>query len=196
VHEVRPGWVPVKVVQAAIVEAGHLEGMKHKKEPRIARMLAGGTPVTLGHEFCGEVTQVGDGVAALGVGDRVSTAATFPSRTCAGCLAGRRCQSRIALNVDIPGAFAEYVCLPDHGLVRIPDGPTDDEVATLQPLLDCLHQVGSAEIKLGETVAVLGRGAMCLGCLQIARMAGAGLLIAVDIRPEALVLARAYGQYQ
>jgi L-iditol 2-dehydrogenase len=193
--EVRPGWVlvKVKVVQAAIVEAGHMEGMPHKKEPRITKMLAEGTPVTLGHEFCGMVAEVGAGVTSLRVGDRVSTPATFPCRACDACRAGKRCRSRIALNVDIPGAFAEYVCMPDHGLVKIPDGPTDNEVATMQPLLDCLQQVRSAEIRLGEAVAIIGQGAMGLGCLQIARSAGAGLVIAVDTRPEALELGRAYG---
>jgi threonine dehydrogenase-like Zn-dependent dehydrogenase len=123
----------------------------------------------------------------------VSTPSTFPCRKCAGCLANKKCLSRIAMNVDLPGAFAEYVCMPDHGLVVIPDGPTDNEVATMQPLLDCLHQVRAAEIRLGETAVVLGQGAMGLGCLQVARMAGASLLIAIDTRPEALELARLYG---
>lgn len=193
--EVRPGWVlvKVKVVQAAIVEAGHMEGMAHKKEPRITKMLAAGQPVTLGHEFCGEVAELGEGVTSLRIGDRVSTPSTFPCRTCADCLAGRKCRSRMAMNVDISGAFAEYVCMPDFGLYKMPDGPTDNEVATFQPLLDCLQQVRAAEIRLGETVAVLGQGAMGLGCLQIARIAGATRIIAVDTRPEALVLAKAYG---
>lgn len=193
--EVKPGWalVKVKVVQVAIAEAGHLEGMPHKKEARITKMLSEGKPIILGHEFCGEVAELGAGVTTLKVGDRVSTAATFACGTCPRCLSGLECRSRLALNVEIPGAFAEYTCLPAHGLIKIPEGPTDNEVAAMQPLLDCLHQVRSADIRIGDTVVVLGQGVMGLGCLQIARLSGAGPLIAVDIRPEALDVARNYG---
>jgi len=101
--------------------------------------------------------------------------------------------SHIGIGVEIPGPFAEYICVPEIGLIKMPDGPTDNEVAAFQPLSSCAAQVRSADIRMGDTVVVLGQGAMGLGVLQMARLAGAGLLIAVDIRPETLDLARDYG---
>ncbi len=62
-----PGWVlvKVKVVQAAIADLGHMQGMPHPREPRMTKMMSEGKPVQLGHEFCGEVVDIGQGVATL-----------------------------------------------------------------------------------------------------------------------------------
>lgn len=193
--EVKPGWalVKVKVVQVAVVEAGYLEGMSHGHQSGIRKMLSEGQPVQLGHEFCGEVAELGEGVTKLKVGDRVSYPGPFPCGTCAGCRAGKDCFSRMAIPTEVPGAFAEYTCVPEQALAKIPDGPTDNEVAAFQPLGECVGQVRSSDIQVGDTVVVLGQGPMGLGALQMAKLAGAGLLIAVDIRPETLDLAREYG---
>ncbi|MBI2908423.1 MAG: alcohol dehydrogenase catalytic domain-containing protein [Chloroflexi bacterium] len=196
--EIRPGWVlvKVKVVQVAVVDRGYLEGMPHPHQARIARMLAEGKPVQVGHEYCGEVVEIGPGVATLNVGDRVTSAGgQIHCGTCSNCLAGResQCVSPLHIGVEIPGAFAEYMSIPEWGMVTVPDGPTDNEVAALQPLGICVSDVRSASIKMGDTVAVLGQGAMGLGCLQVAKLAGAGLLVAADVRPEALDLSLDFG---
>ncbi|MFC2022170.1 zinc-binding dehydrogenase, partial [Chloroflexota bacterium] len=195
--EIKPGWVlvKVKVVQVAVVEAGHVEGMPHLFQAGLDKMLSEGKPVQLGHEYCGEVVEIGQGVTTLKVGDRVSSENPIPCGTCRMCREGKvsQCLSHIAVGRDIPGAYAEYVCLPEYGLTKIPDGPTDNEVAAFQPLSACASHVRNAEIQMGDTVVVLGQGPMGLGALQIARLAGAGLLIGVDIRPETLDLSRDFG---
>ncbi|MFH1141911.1 MAG: alcohol dehydrogenase catalytic domain-containing protein, partial [Chloroflexota bacterium] len=158
--EIKPGWalVKVKVVQIAALEVDHMKGISHGHAitPTIRKMLSEGKTVRLGHEFCGEVVEIGQGVTTLKVGDRVSYAGLFPCGTCVGCRSGKECLSRLALGGAIPGAFAEYTCVPEQGLEKIPDGPTDNEVAAIQPLRDCAHQVRSADIKMGDTIVVLG----------------------------------------
>lgn len=194
--EIKPGWVlvRVKVVQVAIVEVGLMEGMSHLHQSGITKRLSEGTPLQLGHEFCGEVVEIGQGVTTLTVGDRVSyPGGRFPCGMCSGCRAGKDCLSPMSIPADVPGAFAEYTCIPEQGLARIPDGPTDNEVAAFQPLGSCVKCVRSAGIKMGDTVVLLGQGSMGLGCLQIAKLSGAGLLIAVGRRAENLDLARDFG---
>lgn len=195
--EVKRGWVlvKVKVVQPAVVDKGLIEGMSHIYQTRIAKMLSEGKPVQPGHEYCGEVVEIGQDVTTLQVGDRVCSAAYAHCGTCGMCRSGKesKCLSPMTIGVEIPGAFAEYMSMPEWGLVKVPDGPTDNEVAAFQPLSGCVADVRSADIKMEDTVVVLGQGAMGLGCLQIAKLAGAGLLIAADVRPESLDLARDFG---
>lgn len=193
--KVKPGWalVKVKVVQVAIVEAGHVEGMDHPLNPRMAKMVSEGKPIQIGHEYCGEVVEIGQGVTTLKVGDRVGSEHLCPCGTCSMCRAGKDCLSPMAIGVEIPGAFAEYMCMPEQGLIKMPDGPTDNEVAAFQTLSSCTRHVRWVDIQMGDTVVVLGQGAMGLGVLQLAKLAGAGLLIGVDVRPESLAVAREYG---
>ncbi|MFH1651426.1 MAG: zinc-binding dehydrogenase [Chloroflexota bacterium] len=195
VPETRPGWVllKVRVVQFAVTEAGLIAGMGHLYRERIGKMLAEGRPVQLGHEFCAEVVEIGEGVTKLQVGDRVSQPGSFRCGTCAGCRTNRDCLSPMTIPFDALGAFAEYTTMPERALVKIPEGPTDNEAAALQPLGVCVNFVKNAQINMGDTVVVLGQGAMGLGCLQIARLAGAGQLIGVDRRPESLQLALDFG---
>ena len=194
--ETKPGCVlvKVKVVQVAIVEVGLMEGMSHLHQSGITKSLSEGKPLQLGHEFCGEVVDAGQGVTSLKVGDRVCyPGGRFPCGTCPGCRAGKDCLSPLSIPGEVSGAFAEYTCIPEQGLARMPEGPTDNEVAAFQPLGSCVKCVRSAGIKMGDTVVLLGQGSMGLGCLQIAKLAGAGLLIAVGRRAENLDLARDFG---
>ncbi|MFC1937039.1 zinc-binding dehydrogenase [Chloroflexota bacterium] len=196
IPEVKPGWVlvKVKVVQASIGElGGRSEGMPHPSKAIEDKMLAEGKPITHGHEFCGEVVEVGQGVTRFKVGDRVGyRPVSVPCGECSMCLAGKKSQCLSPL--EIPGAFAEYVCMPeDAGLIKAPDGPTDNEVAAFQPIASGVGQVRPADIQMGDSVVVLGQGAMGMGVLQLAKLAGAGLLIAVDVRPEVLDISRQYG---
>lgn len=197
VPEVKPGWVlvKVKVVQVAVVEAGNIEGMQHVHQSRRSKMLEAGIPIQLGHEFSGEVVGIGEGVTNLKLGDKVGYPGALPCGECNMCLTGRGydCISPLSLGVDIPGALAEYITFPAAGLAKMPDHLTHQEIATLQPLSDGVSMVKTTDISLGDTVVVLGQGAMGLGILQIAKLAGAGMLVAVDIRPEALKLSEDFG---
>ncbi|MBI2957295.1 MAG: alcohol dehydrogenase catalytic domain-containing protein [Chloroflexi bacterium] len=186
--------IRVRVVQPSVTDAEVIKGDAFSS--RTLQRLAASGFLQLGHEYCGQVVEVGKGVVSLKVGDRVSSATgNVHCGRCAMCLSGKyaECLSPHHIGGDIPGAFAEYMCLPELGAVRMPDGPTDNEVAAFQPLCACLASVRSAGIRMGDSVLVLGQGAVGLGVLQAAKLAGAGLLIAVARRPESLALSRKYG---
>src|SRR3990172_3952323 len=123
--EAAPGsvLVKVKVVQVSVVEIGLMEGMVHHHQAGISKRLAEGQPLQLGHEFCAEVVEVGPGVTTLKVGDRVChPGGRFPCGDCPGCRAGKGCVSYMGIPATVPGAFAEYTCIPEQGLAKMPDG--------------------------------------------------------------------------
>src|SRR5205823_12978749 len=89
--------------------------------------------------------------------------------------------------------FAEVARLPEIALVKVDDRISDSEAACLQSLSDSVAAVETAEIRMGDTIAILGQGSMGLECLQIARLSGAGLVITVDVRDEACEVSRELG---
>ncbi|MFC1870063.1 zinc-binding dehydrogenase [Chloroflexota bacterium] len=187
--------VKVRVVQASITDTEVIKGTAIASAQRALKRLSEGKSLQLGHEFCGEVVKVGRKVTSLQAGDRVSSTGSVHCGSCRMCLSGRSsdCLSTSHVGGEIPGAFAEYMGLPERVLVKIPDGPTDSEVATLQPLSSCIGSVYSAGMGMGDSVVVLGQGVIGSGVLQIAKLSGAGLLIGVDVRPENLELSRKFG---
>ncbi len=89
--------------------------------------------------------------------------------------------------------FSEYAVLPEIALVKVAANISDSEPACLQSLSDSVAAVETAEIRIGDTVAILGQGSMGLECLQIAKSSGAGLLITVDVRAEACRMSKELG---
>lgn len=198
--ELRPGWVlvQVKVVQPSITEVELVQGVALAHLRAVARRLEQKEPVVLGHEFCGRVAEVGEGVTSLKKGDRVTAAAMVHCGTCPMCQRGlpSRCSNALYMGAaggPISGAFSEFVCIPERGLVKVPEGPSDNEVSAFQPLDVCVDSVRLGGVKLGDTVAVIGQGPIGWGCLQLARLAGARLLIGIDVRDENLALSKQYG---
>jgi threonine dehydrogenase-like Zn-dependent dehydrogenase len=189
--------VKVKVVQPSVTDIESVIGEAVTASVTfIPKFLAEGKPLQRGHEYCGEVVEVGKAVTSLRVGDRVSSPGGITyCGTCPMCTAGKRyaCQSPLHMGSDLPGAFAEYMYLPEWSVVKMPETLTDNEVAALQPLASCVGIVANTQIGMGNTVVVLGQGSMGFGVLQIAKLSGAGLLIAVDKRQEILNLSKQYG---
>jgi len=130
----------------------------------------------MGHEYCGAVTEIGEGVTRWKVGDRVVGGGGNPPP---GVLTGSRVDPRF--NYRIMGfpqngrmrAYAEYVLLEDWEPVPIPDGVSDEEAALCEPCAVTVHAVRLSQIKLGDSVLVMGAGPIGLLCLQTARAAGA-----------------------
>ena len=157
----------------------------------------GCTPITLGHEPAGEVSEVGEGVAGWQLGDRV---AVFPLRSCGHCEhcvrgAMQVCSYRRIAGIHVDGALAEYMVTPAATLVALPaevsfdvGGILTDAVATpFHALAD------RARLRAGETVAVFGVGGLGLHAVELARFMGAARVIAVDVRAAQLERARSYG---
>src|SRR4029434_2614560 len=125
--------------------------------------------------------EVGEGVTRFAPGDRVAARAKLPCGVCPLCRSERSllCRQGPVIGFDLPGCFAEIASLPEIALVKVDDRISDSEAACLQSLSDSVAAVETADIRLGESVAIFGQGSMGLECMQIARNSGAGLLITV-----------------
>lgn len=134
-------------------------------------------PVTLGHEFCGEVVAVGGG-AAVPVGARIACDPNIACGSCDQCLRGRvnLCARNIAIGIHRDGGFAEYAALPAHR--ALPVGDLDPQHAAFaEPLACTLHGLDIGAPVPGERVIVLGGGVIGLLAVQLARNAGAEVVL-------------------
>jgi L-iditol 2-dehydrogenase len=157
-------------------------------------------PIVMGHEASGTVAQVGGNVTTWKSGDRVTFDSTVYCGTCWFCRRGdiNLCDNRRVLGVSCDdyrrhGAFAEYVAVPQHILVRIPDNVTFAQAAMIEPISIAFHAVRRTRIALGDTAVVVGAGMIGLLVIQALRMSGCGQIIAVDVDRARLDLARKLG---
>lgn len=136
-------------------------------------------PVVPGHEFSGEITEVGSDVDNLQVGDRVTIDPNIVDGTCYFCRRGypHLCENLTAIGVNYDGGFAEYCAVPASQAYRIPDCLSLDEAALAEPLACCMHGADQANICSGSTVVILGAGSAGLLLTQLARISGAGHVI-------------------
>jgi len=193
-----PGWVVCKVrcLEVSVTEVGEFRGLPLPSHENIKRMLAERTPMQLwGHEFCGEVVEVGAGVTNVKLGDRVFYHRGVPCGACKYCNAGMAhlCRSVINVSEDTPGCLAEYFPVPASTIVSIPAEITDKEATGMQPLVSVLGRIETVGIEMGDTVVVIGQGPMGLFCTQIAAAAGAGKVVAVARRDPVLEMSKKLG---
>ncbi len=132
-------------------------------------------PLTLGHEFSGTVVEVGKGVKGFKIGDRVSGVGYYYCGECYVCKKGlyNLCVNQGFTGLLTDGCMAEYFVIPEYACYRLPDSVSDEQGALVEPLAVALHAVGQARIKAGDTVAVLGDGAIGLCSVIAAKVAGA-----------------------
>ncbi len=153
-------------------------------------------PVVMGHEFSGTVEAVGSTVTKYKVGDRVTALPMFGCGHCEQCKAGEvsLCANKVILGSQIwPGAFGEYITAREDLVYGLPDGVSMEDGALVEPLAVGLHGVRIAEVKPGDSVAVLGAGTIGLCTVMMAQSAGAVPLIATDVQPFNLEMAKKYG---
>jgi threonine dehydrogenase-like Zn-dependent dehydrogenase len=175
-------------VQPSVTEAQLAKGVPTLAYDRIKRRLDAEAPIQLfGHEFCARIVEVGEGVSRFRPGDRVAARAKLPCGACPLCQSERSelCRAGPVIGFDLPGCFAERALLPEFALVKVDDRISDSEAACLQSLSDSVAAVETADVRIGESVAIYGQGSMGLECLQVARLCGAGRVITVDVREEA-----------
>jgi threonine dehydrogenase-like Zn-dependent dehydrogenase len=176
-------------VQPSVTEAQLARGIPTLAYDRIKRRLEAEAPLQLfGHEFCARIVEVGPGVTRFQPGDRVAARAKLPCGDCPLCRTQRSdlCRAGPVIGFDLPGCFAELALLPEIALVKVDERISDSEAACLQSLSDSVAAVETADIQVGDCVAIFGQGSMGLECLQVARTCGAGLVIGVDVREEAI----------
>jgi threonine dehydrogenase-like Zn-dependent dehydrogenase len=194
----KPGHVLVEplCVQPSVTEAQLAKGIPTLAFDRIKRRLQTEAPVQLfGHEFCARILEIGQGVGRFQVGDRVAARAKLPCGECPLCRSERShlCRRGPVIGFDLPGCFSEIALLPEIALVKVDDRISDSEAACLQSLSDSVAAVETAQLQMGDAVAILGQGSMGLECLQISRLSGAGMIITVDVREEACRVSRELG---
>ncbi|NLO20811.1 MAG: alcohol dehydrogenase catalytic domain-containing protein [Syntrophomonadaceae bacterium] len=140
-------------------------------------------PRILGHEFCAEIVEVGSAVQGFKIGDRVHCPPLSFCGECAMCKLGRvgACQNAGGFGLFTDGCQAEYVRIPyaNNCLIPIPDDMTDKDVLLLGDMLaTALFGVNNAEVKVGQTVAVIGSGPVGLcSCLLAKKVRGAKVIV-------------------
>jgi L-iditol 2-dehydrogenase len=162
---------------------------------RIGRFVVK-SPLVLGHEAAGEVTDLGLGVSRLSVGQRVSIEPGVPDLTCAQCLAGRYnlCPNmRFFATPPIDGAFAEYVVVHEAFAHPVPDSIGNDAAALLEPLSVGIWACTKARVSAGSLVLITGAGPIGLVSVQTALAFGATEVVVSDINPARLALAGELG---
>jgi threonine 3-dehydrogenase len=151
-------------------------------------------PLVFGHEFCGEVVELGSAVTQTHKGAYVSVEGHVADGTCYQCKTGNAhiCENVAILGVDRPGCFAEFVAVPETNVYPM-DASVPPEVAAIQdPFGNAVHTTLSGDIA-GLSVAVVGSGPIGCCAVAVARAAGARTIFATDIRPYRLALARRMG---
>lgn len=187
--------IEVRRVQLSVTECKLYRGEKIAHYEQIEARLADAPVRMLGHEFTGEVVEVGEDVTTLAPGDRVYAPGKIPCLQCPYCLAGYRnvCPEKTQIGYDIPGGLAEYVTLPSTPLRTLPPGVTDAEGAAMQPFASAVGATVTAGIDAGTVVAVVGCGVMGYQCAQLARHEGARAVYVTDVEPAKLEIASARG---
>lgn len=136
-------------------------------------------PVVLGHEYSGEVVEVGEGVTALKPGDHVTVDPNIYCGECVYCRNGKKqlCETMQAVGVTRDGGFGEYSLVPAAQAFKLGDSVPYEAGAMAEPVACCLHGIDLAGIKAGDRVCIVGGGAIGLIMLQLAKLSGASTLV-------------------
>jgi threonine 3-dehydrogenase len=151
-------------------------------------------PLIIGHEFVGEIVELGLGVHNYSVGDRVSAEGHITCDMCRNCRAGRRhlCTDTKGIGVNRDGAFAEYITVPASNLWLIPDEIPSEIAACFDPLGNATHCALSFTV-VGEDVLITGAGPIGIMAAGICRYIGARHIVVTDINDFRLELAGKMG---
>ena len=148
------------------------------------------TPMTIGHEFMGEVAEVGKNAKDFKVGQRVSVESHIAGTKSRNARAGKLHldPDTINLGVDRDGAFAEYVVVPEKNVVPLPDSVEDNLASILDPFGNAVHSTLSFDL-VGEDVLITGAGPIGIMSAAIAEHVGAKKVLLTDINQKRLELA-------
>lgn len=151
-------------------------------------------PLTIGHEFVGEIVTVGSNVNDYHVGDIVSGEGHVVCGRCRNCLAGRRhlCAYTQGVGVNRPGCFAQYVALPMSNIWQHRRSVDTDIAAIFDPFGNAVHTALAFPV-LGEDVLITGAGPIGIMAAAVARFAGARFVVVTDLNPYRLELAGKLG---
>lgn len=151
-------------------------------------------PMVVGHEFAGEIVELGSEVAGLEIGQRVSAEGHITCGHCRNCRAGQRhlCRNTVGIGVNRAGAFAQYIAVPATNICPLPQGISDDLGAILDPLGNATHTALSFDL-VGEDVLITGAGPIGIMAVAIAKKVGARNVVITDVNDFRLSLAAQMG---
>ncbi|CAM5213194.1 L-threonine 3-dehydrogenase OS=Castellaniella defragrans OX=75697 GN=tdh PE=3 SV=1 [Castellaniella defragrans] len=151
-------------------------------------------PMHVGHEYVGEIVEVGQEVHGFKVGDRVSGEGHITCGHCRNCRAGRRhlCRNTQGVGVNRPGAFADYLVIPAFNAFKIPDDVSDDLAAIFDPFGNATHTALAFDL-VGEDVLITGAGPIGAMAAAVARHVGARHVVITDVNDYRLDLAARMG---
>lgn len=140
-------------------------------------------PVVLGHEFSGEIVEVGEGVTNLNIGDRVAVEPIVACGTCPACQEGKYnlCSSLGFHGLcGGGGGFAEYTVFPAKFVHKIPDGLSFEKAALIEPIAVAIHSLRVGKFMTGQSAIVLGAGPIGLATIEALKAAGASLVMVMQ----------------
>ncbi len=151
-------------------------------------------PMIVGHEYVGEVVEIGAEVAGFNIGDRVSGEGHITCGYCRNCRAGRRhlCRNTVGVGVNRQGAFAEYLAIPAFNAFKIPADISDDLAAIFDPFGNAVHTALSFNL-IGEDVLITGAGPIGIMAAAVAHHVGARHVVITDVNDFRLALAKKMG---
>lgn len=152
------------------------------------------TPLTIGHEFMGEVVEVGNLVKRIKKGDRVSVEGHIVCGHCRNCLRGKKhlCVSTVGIGVHRNGGFAEFVAVPEENIFLLDNTISDEVGSFLDPLGNAVHTALSFDL-VGEDVWIIGAGPIGMMSCAIAKVAGARNIFITDMNDYRLGIAKKMG---
>lgn len=151
-------------------------------------------PMVIGHEYVGEVVEVGQEVGGFKVGDRVTGEGHITCGYCRNCRAGRRhlCRNTVGVGVNRQGCFAEHLVIPAFNAYRLPDAVSDDLASIFDPFGNAVHTALSFDL-VAEDVLITGAGPIGIMAVAVARHCGARHVVITDVNEYRLALARRMG---
>lgn len=152
-------------------------------------------PVILGHEFSGEIFDIGKNNDKLNIGDRVTIDPNTPCGNCFYCKIGEinLCKNMTSIGVTTNGGFAEYALVPLNNVHLISDNISFEDAALIEPLACCIHGIEQIKNYFGGIVAVLGAGGIGNIMIQLAKIYGAGMIITTEIDIKKAEIAKISG---
>ena len=190
VPKIGPGEILLRVVASGICGSDVMEWYRCDK-----------VPLVLGHEVAGEVFSVGEGVEKFKEGDRVAATHHVPCNTCHYCLNGHHtvCKTLLRGTHFDPGGFAEYVRVPainvDRGVFKVSENIPYEDASFMEPLACVVRGQKNAGLSPGQSVLILGSGIAGLLHIGLARVLGAGMIMAADTIPFRLEMAKKMGAH-
>ena len=152
------------------------------------------TPMTIGHEYVGEIVEIGRNVTGWKVGDVVSGEGHIVCGRCRNCLSGNGhlCKDTVGVGVNRDGAFAEYLVIPKENVRRCEEGVDEEMYAIFDPFGNAVHTALSFNMA-GEDVLITGAGPIGIMAAAVCKFVGARHVVITDINDERLELAKTLG---